>query len=98
MRTIPPFKLVPEPLNDDARNVPRFRWAGKEMGARHQLGGEPRFLQDASWPTCPNGHGRMVFYGQLDSMSDEICIADCGMIYVFICFDCYDTASFVQSY
>jgi Domain of unknown function (DUF1963) len=98
MRTIPPFRLVLEPLNDEARNLPKFRWARKEVGKRHQLGGQPDFLQHELWPRCPNGHGRMTFYGQLDSINDDVCIADCGIIYVFICFDCYETASFVQSY
>ena len=28
----------------------------------------------------------MTYYAQLDSINDEFCIADCGMIYVFVCF------------
>ena len=40
---------------------------------------------------------KMTFYGQLDSINDDICIADCGMIYVFICFDCFKAISIVQS-
>jgi hypothetical protein len=97
MKKIPPFKLISEPLNDDARNLPKFKWAPREIGTRHQLGGEPKFLQDVIWPSCPSGHGKMTFYGQLDSINDDICIADCGMVYVFICFECYDTISIVQS-
>ncbi len=30
----------------------------------------------------------MSFYGQLDSINDDICIADAGLISVFICFKC----------
>jgi hypothetical protein len=97
MKKIPPFKLVPEPQSDDAKNLPTFKWAGKEIGHRHQLGGEPNFLQDASWPNCPTCHEEMTFYGQLDSINDDICIADCGMIYVFVCFDCFQSVSMVQS-
>ena len=97
MRAIPSFKLIPEPRSEEGRNLPKFKWASEEIGTRHQLGGEPNFLQDARWPECPSGHGKMTFYGQLDSISDDICIADCGMIYVFICFDCYQTFSMVQS-
>lgn len=98
MKNIPPFKLVPEPLNDAATNLPKFKWAPKEIGTRHQLGGDPNFLQkDVSWPTCPNCHENMTFYGQLDSINDDICIADCGMIYIFICFGCFQTFSMVQS-
>jgi len=39
----------------------------------------------------------MSFYGQLDSVSDEFAIADCGMIYVFFCFGCNESYSVVQS-
>jgi len=40
---------------------------------------------------------RMSFYGQLDSMNDEFVLADCGIIYVFVCFDCLQTKSILQS-
>jgi Domain of unknown function (DUF1963) len=98
MKKIPPFNLVPEPQNDEARNLPKFKWADKEIGTRHQLGGEPHFLQSESWPECPRCREKMTFYGQLDSVNDDICIADCGMIYVFVCLDCYETASMVHSH
>jgi len=97
MKMIPRFKLILEPQSEEARNVAEFKWAGKEIGTRHQLGGEPGFLQDASWPACPSCHKKMTFYGQLDSIGDDVCLADCGMIYVFVCFDCYTSTSFVQS-
>jgi Domain of unknown function (DUF1963) len=98
VKKIPPFKLFPEPQSDEARDLPRFKWASPEIGTRHQLGGEPQFLQNEAWPECQSCHKRMTFYGQLDSVNDEICIADCGLIYVFICFDCYSTTSMVHSY
>jgi hypothetical protein len=97
MKSIPPIKLVPEPLTDEARNLLKFKWAPKEIGTRHRLGGEPHFLQNEQGPSCPAGHGRMTFYGQLDSINDDICIADCGMIYVFICFDCHEATAIVHS-
>ena len=97
MKRIPPFKLIPEPLSNEARHLPKFKWAAKEMGTRHRLGGEPQDLGNERWPSCSAGHGKMTFYGQLDSINDDICIADCGMIYVFICFDCYQAISIVQS-
>jgi hypothetical protein len=28
----------------------------------------------------------------------DFCLADCGIIYVFVCFDCYKTTSFIHSY
>jgi hypothetical protein len=38
----------------------------------------------------------MNFYGQLDSISDEFAIGDVGMIYVFLCFGCFETQSITQ--
>jgi hypothetical protein len=96
MRPIPPFKLVPEPLNDDAAQLPPFKWAGGSMGKRHRLGGEPEFLQQSKIPSCSCG-SEMTFYAQLDSINDEFCLADCGMIYVFVCFSCFKTKSILQS-
>ena len=96
-KTIPPFKLVPEPLNDAAAALPGFKW-NKDMGGRHRLGGAPEFLQEDEWPKCRDCGEEMSFYGQLDSINDEFCIADCGIIYVFVCFDCLETASVLQSY
>jgi Domain of unknown function (DUF1963) len=98
MKKMPPFRLVPEPQDEQARNLPKFKWASPEIGTRHQLGGEPNFLQNEEWPECPTCHKGMTFYGQLDSVSDDFCIADCGMIYVFICFGCCTTSSMVHSY
>lgn len=97
MKKIPPFKLVPEPLNDAVRNLPKFKWARTEVGTRHQLGGEPTFLQDRSWPDCPKCQEKMTFYGQLDSINDDIIIADCGLVYIFVCFSCFETTSIIQS-
>ncbi len=28
MKKIPPFKLLPSPLTDEARELPPFKWAG----------------------------------------------------------------------
>jgi hypothetical protein len=97
MRVIPPFKLVPEPLNDEAASLPSFKWAGGDVGRRHRLGGEPTFVQKAESPKCSCGKS-MTFYAQLDSINDEFVLADCGMIYVFVCFDCFEVKSFLQSF
>ena len=96
MRAIPPFKLVPEPLNDEAANLPAFKWADERIGQRHQLGGTPQFAQEREFPEC-SCRKKMTFYGQLDSINDEFVLADCGMIYVFVCFDCFETASILQT-
>lgn len=97
MMTLPPFRLSAEPLSDEARQVQGFRWAAEEVGKRHRLGGQPDFIQQPDWPSCPSCAQQMTFYAQLDSIGDSITIADCGMIYVFICLDCYETRSIVQS-
>jgi hypothetical protein len=40
----------------------------------------------------------MTFYGQLDSLNDDFCIADAGFVYVFVCFECSEAAAMVDSY
>jgi hypothetical protein len=94
---IPPFRLVPKPKNDEAKQLPTFKWADDEIGTRHQLGGSPNFLQEETWPLCPECSRKMLFYAQLDSLNDEFCIADCGMIYIFLCLNCNEVHSFIQS-
>lgn len=96
MRSIPPFRLSAEPLNDEARALTPFKWAGGDVGQRHRLGGTPDFIQADDVPACSCGKS-MTFYAQLDSINDEFCLADCGMIYVFVCFDCFETKSLLQS-
>ncbi|MCX4239635.1 YwqG family protein [Paraliomyxa miuraensis] len=96
-RQIPPFALEAKPLTDEAKKVQGFKWADAEVGTRHRLGGDPDFLQDPIWPECPECGERMTFYAQLDSIGDDVCIADCGMVYVFVCMDCNETKSVIQS-
>ena len=95
MRVIPLFKLVPEPLNDEAAKLPPFKWTGGDVGRRHRLGGKPDFIQGEDVPACSCAKP-MTFYAQLDSINDEFCLADCGMIYVYVCFDCLETRSLLQ--
>jgi hypothetical protein len=97
MKQIPPFRLTPQALSDEAANLPPFKWAAPDVGKRHKLGGAPDFIQPPEWPACPGCGAKMTFYGQLDSINDEFCIADVGMVYVFLCFDCYKSTSIVQS-
>jgi hypothetical protein len=58
-----------------------------------QLGGTPEFLQGEEIPHCSCGK-QMTFHGQLDSINDDWCLADCGKIYVFVCFE---TKNLLQS-
>ncbi len=94
---VPHFKLVPVPVDDEALSLKRSKWLSPEIGTRHKIGGSPDFLLNESNPTCGCG-SNMVFYAQLDSLNDEFMIGDAGMIYVFLCFDCFECKSFVQSH
>jgi hypothetical protein len=96
MNMIPPFKLVPEPLNAEAASLPRFRLAPDGVGTRHKLGGDPDWVGEPDTPRCSCGRD-MTFYGQLDSLNDKFVLADCGMIFTFVCFDCFEVQSFLQS-
>jgi hypothetical protein len=98
LREIPPFRLVPEPLTDEAAALPPFRWAGPEIGKRHQFGGHPEQIQALEYPSCPECGQEMNFYGQLDSINDEFVLGDVGMVFVFVCFYCLDAKAITQSY
>lgn len=71
MREIPPFRLIAEPLNEEAANLPPLKWADPEIGKRHKLGGMPDFVQPPNWPDCSHCSTKMTFYGQFDSINDE---------------------------
>lgn len=96
MEPIPEIPLRPEPLTDEARVAIGFEWASDEAGHRHKLGGAPDWIQGDMTPNCACGN-RMRFYGQLDSIGDRFCLADAGMIYVFVCAECWTTTSILQS-
>lgn len=66
------------------------------INKRHQLGGLPEFIEEEDAPKCRFGKP-MTFYAQLDSVSKEFMLADRGMIYVFVCFDCFETKAVLQS-
>ncbi len=97
MGSIPPFRLRPEPLSPEAEQLPLFEWAPDEVGRRHQLGGEPSWLQGDATPVCGECGERMTFFGQLDSINDDIVLADAGLVYVFVCFNDFQAQAIVQS-
>lgn len=97
MKQIPPFRLKKEPLTEEAAELLPFKWADRDIGTRHRLGGEPSFVQAADYPACSNCDETMTFYGQLDSINDEYTLADVGLVFVFVCFDCFTSTSFIQS-
>jgi hypothetical protein len=88
VKEIPPFRLIAEPVNAEAAALPSFRWASEGAGTRHRLGGKPNGIQQVEYPKCAECGETMTFYGQLDSLNDDFCIGDLGLVYVFICFDC----------
>lgn len=93
---IPEIKLVPDPQTKKAKQAVGFQW-NEEAGTRHKLGGTPNFIQNEKWPECTACRKRMTFYAQLDSIGDKYNLADCGMIYVFVCFGCFEIKSILQS-
>jgi len=40
----------------------------------------------------------MTFYGQLDSLNDDFCIPDVGLVYVLVCFECIEAKALIDSY
>jgi uncharacterized protein YwqG len=92
---IPEIKLVPTPETEEAKSAVGYKY-NNEAGHRHKLGGKPDFIQNEEWPTCCGKN--MTFYAQIDSIGDKYDLADCGMIYVFVCFDCFNTKSILHAY
>lgn len=97
MRRIPRFRLDPVPVDEDAIRLRRSEWLAPEVGTRHQLGGSPEELPEDAFPSCRSCGNRMTFYGQLDSINQDILIADAGIVMVFICFDCFEAQAVIES-
>lgn len=93
-KQFPEIKLTPI----TNKQLINFKYAPKKIGTRFKLGGKPDWIQRPERVTCKSCKKEMSFYGQLDSINDDIIIGDSGMIYVFYCFDCIETKSIVQSY
>jgi hypothetical protein len=99
MEALPPFRLRPEPATAEAEATTLgFEWAPADVGHRHQLGGSPTWLQGDETPACPECGAKMSFYGQLDSVNDDFVLADCGLVYVFVCFADFRASAVVQSH
>ena len=93
----PAWRLRPEPLNDAAEAAGiGLVWGDAEVGLRHRVGGDCP-LSDSDRPVCSSCRERMAFYGQLDTMNDDIVIADAGLLAVFICHGCGEAAAVVVS-
>lgn len=96
MEEIPEIKLVPTPETPEAKKVLGHKWASPDIGHRHKLGGKPDWIQGDESPTCPTCFQEMTFYAQLDSIGDDLHLGDCGLIYVFVCFNCSSVSSVFQ--
>jgi len=79
---IPEIKLVP--ANGDPRGA-----------GHHKIGGDPEWIQEPLKLECC---GRpMTFYGQFDSVDiPGARLPDSGIIYVFVCFQCWSTEALLQ--
>ncbi len=97
MKALPEYHLEVVPKDEDAKQAMGFKCADPAVGRRHKIGGAPDYQQQEYVPLCPSCSQEMTFYGQLDSIGDNLVVADCGLVYVFVCFECYQTVSFIQS-
>ena len=95
MKKIPEILIELNPTSEEASAALGFKW-NDSAGKASKLGGVPDWIQGAEWPSCSCGT-EMSFYGQLDSIGDDYNLADCGMIYVFVCFGCFETKSVLQT-
>jgi hypothetical protein len=94
--TIPEIPLLPQPQTEEARAA--LGDPQPECGLRHKLGGTPDWIQEEAWPSCPSCRERMTFYGQLDSLGGAFDLADCGLVLVFVCFDCFETTAVLDAH
>lgn len=97
-RAVPAFRLVPEPLTSEVAELVPDPWADPSIGTRHRLAGEPGFFHEVPFPRCRSCGEEMTFYAPVDSLnSREWDLADAGLIFVFVCFDCFETEAILQS-
>ncbi|CAI8786244.1 protein of unknown function [Methylocaldum szegediense] len=71
-----------------------FHYTDEHIDTASQLSGEPAWIRGNATPRC-RCRKAMTFYGQFDSVDDEVDLADYLMIYVFVCFGCYETTKSV---
>lgn len=83
-----------------------------KLGLRSKLGGEPDWDQADETPICLRCEEAMAFVAQIDSIEhdedhnphridclsndQQYLFGDVGMIYVFVCFRCFETQSVMQ--
>jgi len=89
-----PLRLAPE--SSKAKAVVEGGFGYSPAGDRHKLGGRPDWIQGDETPDCPECEGPMDFYAQLDHLGSLEALQDNGMIYVFLCRECYTTEAVLQ--
>jgi hypothetical protein len=89
-----PLRLAPD--SSKAKAIVAGGYGYQEAGDRHKLGGEPDWIQVDETPECPECGEPMEFYGQLDHLGSIEGLKDGGMIYVFLCRECYATEAVLQ--
>lgn len=93
VRELPQIRLHPDIEQLVAAGLSKASTAD----ANFKLGGHPDWIQGPNDVVCC--HKRSIFYGQFDSnIGGDFNIGDAGMIYVFICDDCWTSRSIVQFY
>lgn len=94
--SFPEIPLRMEPETSKAKALVDGTFGCQAAGDRHKLGGKPDWLQDDETPDCPECEEPMDFYGQLDNLGSVEGLKDGGMIYVFLCRECYVTEAVLQ--
>lgn len=93
---IPEIALKLDPQSPEAKAAIGFAYAQSPIGTRSKIGGAPDWMQAPVDVQCDSCNAPMPFYAQIDSVGDSVILADCGMVYVFVCFGCYASKSLVQ--
>ena len=89
-----PLRMAPE--SSKAKALVAGTFGHEEAGDRHKLGGHPDWIPGNETPDCPDCSEPMAFYGQLDHLGSVEGLQDPGMIYVFVCRECYTTEAVLQ--
>jgi hypothetical protein len=94
---LPEIPLQMAPQSSKARAVVSGTFGYHEAGDRNKLGGRPDWIQNDETPDCQDCGEPMEFYGQFDHLGSVENLKDEGMIYIFLCRDCYTTEAILQS-
>jgi len=94
---IPEFKIELVPLSLKAEELMGFKWADPEVGTRSKFGGKPEGITAEDAPVCTSCSAPMTFLCQVDSVGDDLVFADVGILYVYICFGCFEAKAFIES-